>query len=251
MLRFVLFLLLIAFAASSTADAFASPRFRVLVFSKTAGYRHESIETGIEALRKLGAEHDFAVDATEDASVFTPDGLKAYDVVVFLSTTGNILDASQQEAFEGFIRRGGGFVGIHAAADTEYDWPFYGRLVGAYFKNHPHQQDADILVQDREHPSTRHLPERWRRFDEWYNYGSNPRENVTVLAVLDESSYRGGNMGGDHPIIWAHTYEGGRAWYTGLGHTHESYAEPAFLQHVLGGIEWAAGQAADPGDAQP
>ncbi len=243
--RLVLLTLLAAFVLPLVVAAAPAPRFRVLVFSKTAGFRHTSIPSGIVARQKLGAEHDFGVDATEDAAAFTPENLAQYRVVVFLSTTGDVLDEAQQAAFQGFVRGGGGFVGIHAAADTEYDWPWFGRLVGAYFDSHPHQQDADIVVQDPAHPSTQMLPERWRRFDEWYNYRANPRDSVAVLAVLDEATYEGGNMGDDHPIVWAHAYDGGRAWHTGLGHTEASFEEPLFLQHVLGGIEWAAGGAAD------
>ena len=216
-------------------------RFEVLVFSKTAGFRHGSIEDGIAALHQLGEEHDFGVVATEDAAVFHPDTLRHYAAVVFLSTTGDILDEAQQAAFEGYIRQGGGFAGIHAAADTEYDWVWYGGLVGAYFESHPDRQNADVLFTDRRHPSTAGLPHRWNHYDEWYNYKANPRANVHVLAVVDERSYEGGAMGHDHPIAWAHRYDGGRAWYTGLGHTSESFSEDAFLRHLLGGIEWAAG----------
>ncbi len=213
----------------------------VLVFSKTEGFRHNSIEAGVSAIQSLGEQHDFGVVATEDASVFTTENLQNYDVVMFLNTTGNVLDNAQQDAFEGFIQQGGGFVGVHAASDTEYEWPWYGQLVGAYFESHPRIQEATILVEDTTNVSTKHLPVRWQRTDEWYNYSDNPRGKVHVLARLDESSYRGGNMGDDHPIAWMHEFDGGRAWYTGGGHTKESYEEPAFLVHILGGIRYAAG----------
>ncbi|WP_247702768.1 ThuA domain-containing protein [Streptomyces sp. F63] len=214
---------------------------RILVFSKTAGFRHDSIPDGIAALRDLGARNDFLVDATEDATAFTPGNLDRYGAVVFLSTTGDVLDAEQQRAFEDYIGDGGGYVGIHAAADTEYDWPFYGGLAGAYFASHPQIQPATVLVEDRAHPATAHLGPAWDRTDEWYNYRTNPRNTARVLASLDESSYSGGTMDGDHPIAWCQEYEGGRAFYTGLGHTRESYAEPAFLTHLLGGIRYATG----------
>ncbi len=214
---------------------------RILIFSKTEGFRHDSIPDGIAAIRKLGAEHGFAVDATEDSSFFDDARLPVYDAVVFLCTTGDVLNDGQQAAFERYIRGGKGFVGIHSAADTEYDWPFYGGLVGAYFKDHPAIQPASIQVADRVHPSTRSLPERWDRVDEWYNFRANPRGRVHVLAILDETSYTGGEMGSDHPISWCQFDEGGRAWYTALGHTRESYTEPLFLAHVLGGIQFAAG----------
>jgi cytochrome c len=231
------------FALPSIATAAPKkPTFKVLVFSKTAGFRHDSIPTGIDRIRQLGAANNFAVDATEDASQFKDKTLEGYDVVVFLSTTGDVLNGNQQAAFERYITDGGGFVGIHAAADTEYDWPFYGQLVGAYFKSHPAIQQATVKVADKVHPSTKHLPDRWVRTDEWYDYRANPRGNVHVLASLDETTYNGATMGADHPIAWCQTYEGGRSWYTGGGHTKESYGEPAYQQHILGGIQWAAGQ---------
>ena len=216
---------------------------RVLVFSKTAGFRHDSIPDGVAAVRQLGSEGGFTVDATEDATAFTAKNLRRYDAVVFLSTTGDVLDAAQQSAFEGYIRHGGGYVGVHAAADTEYDWAFYGGLAGAYFQSHPAIQPATVDVEDRAHPATSGLARTWSRTDEWYNYRSNPRDRAHVLASLDESSYTGGTMNGDHPIAWCQNYRGGRAFYTGGGHTKESYAEPAFRQHLSGGIRWAVGDA--------
>ncbi|MFD0318367.1 ThuA domain-containing protein [Streptomyces flavalbus] len=216
---------------------------RILVFSKTAGFRHDSIPDGVTALRELGAEGGFTVDATEDAGAFTTRNLRKYDAVVFLSTTGDVLGPTEQRAFESYIRKGGGYVGIHAAADTEYDWAFYGGLAGAYFQSHPQIQPATVDVEDRAHPATAGLEKAWNRTDEWYNYRSNPREHAHVLASLDESSYTGGTMNGDHPIAWCQNYQGGRAFYTGGGHTKESYAEPAFRQHLLGGIRWATGAA--------
>jgi type 1 glutamine amidotransferase len=226
------------FLAGSRA---AEPPGRVLVFSRTTGFRHDSIPDGIAAIRRLGNEHGFAVDATEDASVFADDTLAPYSAVVFLMTTGDVLDDSQQAAFERFLAKGNGFAGVHSAADTEYDWPWYGGLVGAYFKSHPAIQPASIAIADSAHASTRMLPALWTRTDEWYNFQSNPRGRVHVLAALDEKTYTGGEMGGDHPISWCRFYEGGRSWYTALGHTRESYSEPLFLQHLLGGIQFAAG----------
>ncbi len=218
-----------------------APRYRVLVFSKTEGFRHSSIPDGIAAIWRLGEKNNFKVDATENADVFRPDNLAQYKAVIFLSTTGDILNAAQQQAFEGYIASGGGFVGVHAAADTEYEWPWFGELVGGYFKSHPKQQHATIKVEDREHISTKHLPARWTRWDEWYNYQENPRQKVHVLASLDAGTYDGDEMSGDHPIAWLREVGGGRSWYTGLGHTEASFVEPEFLAHLLGGIEWAAG----------
>ena len=210
----------------------------MIIFSKTAGFRHDSIPEGVTCFRKIASELDLSVVATEDASVFNSKSLATCAVVVFLNTTGDILDAAQEAAFEAYIRGGGAWLGVHAAADTEYDWPFYGKLVGAYFKSHPAIQPADVRVEVANHPSTRMLPGLWRRTDEWYTYRLSPREGVTVLASLDEDSFTGGGMNGDHPIAWCHEYEGGRALYTGGGHTRESYVEPKFRAHLKGAVEW-------------
>src|SRR5262245_13465996 len=217
--------------------------FSVLVFSKTAGFRHDSITNGLAAIRTMGTNNDFAVDASEDSAVFTDTNLAQYKAVIFLSTTGDILDANQQAAFERYIEAGGGFVGIHAAADTEYTWPWYGGLIGAWFLSHPAgTPTATIKVADQINPSTVALPKRWVRTDEWYNFQTNPRGAVHVLATLDETTYAGGTMGFDHPIAWCQEYDGGRAWYTAGGHTPASFSEPLFLAHLLGGIQFAAGE---------
>lgn len=213
---------------------------RVLVFSKTAGFRHGSIPDGLGMIEQLGTTYGFGVDATEDSSLFTDENLVQYDAVIFLMTTGDVLDNDQQAAFEQYIQGGGGYVGIHSASDTEYEWPWYGQLVGAYFDGHPQIQTATIDVEDSTHPSTAHLAAEWIRNDEWYNFDPNPRMTVNVLLNLDETTYEGGTMGIDHPIAWYHEFDGGRAWYTGGGHTSESYSEPAFVQHVWGGIQYAA-----------
>ena len=223
------------------AEAPAAGGPRILAFSKTAGFRHESIPDAVAAVRRLGAENGFAVDATEDASVFRDAELAPYDAVVFLLTTGDVLDDGQQAAFERWFRGGRGFVGVHSASDTEYGWPFYGELVGAPFAGHPAVQAATVRVVDRVHSATRGLPESWPRLDEWYNFAFNPRPKVHVLATLDETTYTGGAMGSDHPIAWCRFVFGGRTFYTALGHTSESYAEPLFLAHLLGGIQFAAG----------
>ncbi len=212
----------------------------ILVFSKTAGFRHASIADGIVAIRKLAAEHNVHADFTEDATAFTTANLARYRAVVFLSTTGTILDSEQKAAFEHYIHAGGGYAGIHSATDTEYSWAWYGRLVGTFFKSHPQVTRATLHVEDHKHPSTVMLPEKWERVDEWYNFRTNPRPGVHVLLTLDETTYKGGEMGQDHPIAWYHDFEGGRAWYTALGHTPESYREPLFVAHLWGGIAYAA-----------
>ncbi|MEO3805985.1 ThuA domain-containing protein [Nonomuraea sp. B1E8] len=213
--------------------------FKVLVFSKTAGFRHDSIPTGIQAIRDLGAANDFAVDATEDSGAFSAANLAQYQAVVFLNTTGDVLNDNQQAAFQTYVDGGGGYVGVHSAADTEYDWPYYGQVMGAWFANHPAIQQATVRSEDRAHAATAHLGATWSRTDEWYNYRSNPRPNARVLQSLDEGSYSGGSMG-DHPITWCRPQSSGRAFYTGLGHTRESYADPDFRMLLLGGIRYAA-----------
>ncbi|GIE74748.1 glycosyl hydrolase [Actinoplanes philippinensis] len=212
----------------------------MLVFSKTAGFRHDSIAAGVQAIRDLGAANNFTVTATEDATAFTTANLSRFATVVFLNTTGDVLDADQQTAFESYIRAGGGYTGVHAAADTEYDWPFYGRLVGAYFASHPAVQQATVKVEDRAHASTAHLSQTWPRTDEWYDYRTNARGTAHVLATLDEGSYSGGQMGADHPHAWCKTVDAGRSFYTGGGHTPPAYAETAFRAHLLGGIRYTA-----------
>lgn len=213
---------------------------RILVFSKTAGFHHESIPKGIEAIKKLGAENNFDVDTTTNSALFNEDSLAKYAAVVFLSTTGPLFTPNERVAFERYIQAGGGFVGIHGASDAEYDWGWYNKLVGGYFLSHPHQQEAKLVVKDKSHPSTKHLPDVWTRKDEWYNF-KKLNKDVKVLISIDEKSYEGGSNGEDHPMAWYHDYDGGRAFYTELGHTDESYVEPDFLQHILGGIEYAIG----------
>jgi len=208
---------------------------KVLVFTKTAGYRHESIEKAVSAIKKLGKRNKFNVTHTEDASIFTEENLSQYKLVIFLNTTGDILTDDQQKNFESFIKNGGSFMGIHSAADTEYDWPWYGKLVGAYFLDHPDQSNAEIVKINNTHQSCEHLPDRWVRFDEWYNY-KNISPDINVLLELDETTYIGGKNGVHHPIAWYHEYDGGRSFYTGMGHTTESYSESDFKKHLLGGI---------------
>ncbi len=218
-------------------------RYRVLVFTRTTGFRHESIPAGVAAIRALGAERSFAVDTSEDPAALAADRLPGYRVVIFCNTSGDVLDPGRRADFEAWVRGGGGFVGIHGAADTEYNWPFYGELIGAHFTDHPDVQPATVRVDDRGHPATAHLDPEWRRFDEWYNFRASVRPSARVLTSLDETSYRGGTMGADHPHSWCHRLDRGRAFYTGGGHTSESYSEIAFRTHLAGAIRWASGMA--------
>jgi type 1 glutamine amidotransferase len=219
----------------------AAPR-SILVFTKTAAFRHDSIPSARKAITDAGIERGWTVTCTEDATVFEANKLKAYDAIVFASTTGDVLNPDQQKAMTQFIRNGGGYAGIHAAADTEYDWPWYGQLVGAYFLSHPAQQDAVVKIEDKSNPSTAHLPDTWSRRDEWYDYKASPRGKVQVLASMVPSSYKDSKMTGDHPIMWCHEFDGGRSWYTGMGHTQESYQDPVYMKMVIEGIEWACGK---------
>lgn len=232
-----LFLFLFAFTISS----FIKKQPRVLVFSKTMGYHHANIADGIIAIEKLGKDNNFSIDSTTDASLFTDHNLKKYKAIIFLSTTGDVLNEQEQQALENYIHNGGGYVGIHAATDTEFDWPWYNKLVGAYFKSHPKQQNATVLLQDSIFIATNHLPKEWKRFDEWYNFKSLQLADAHILLTLDESTYQGGENGQFHPVSWYHDFEGGRAFYTALGHTKESFSDPLFLTHLLGGIQYAMG----------
>lgn len=226
-------------ASPLRSDARVPHVARIAIFSRTAGYRHTSIEVGLEALRTQLSAAEFELHATEQGSELV-ELLPRSDVLMFLSTTGDVLDADQQVRVEAFVREGGGFVGVHSASDTEYDWPFYGELIGAWFDSHPSIQAARVLLEANEHPLAAGLPGEWLRRDEWYNFRTNPRDQVTVLLRLDEASYTGGTMGDDHPIAWFHELDRGRAFYTALGHTEESWAERPFLQHLENALRWAA-----------
>jgi type 1 glutamine amidotransferase len=248
-----------ASAHRSHGDDHHKAHFKALIFSKTAAFRHnECIPQGTVKIAQMGVQHGFDVDATENAAAFTDANLAQYDVVIWLCTTGDVLNADQQAAFERYIRAGGGYAGIHSASDTEYDWPWYGGLVGAYFRDHPgvpgvnqQFQVATMNVEDRHAAATKRLPARWTREEEWYNFRTNPRDSVHVLISVEESTYdpRGYSVPGgsppmgDHPISWCQPYDGGRAFYTALGHKGVYWSEPLLLSHVLGGIEMAAGAA--------
>lgn len=228
--------LIVLMAAGCSQSRQGNPR--ILVFGKTSGYHHASIPNGMAAIQKLGVENKFEVDTTTDANMFAEDSLKKYAAVIFLNTTGNVLNQYQEVAFERYIQAGGGFVGVHAATDTEYDWGWYGRLVGAYFESHPKIQEAVLHVVDSSIAATQGIPKEWKRTDEWYNFKKLSKD-VKVLMTIDEKTYEGGKLGESHPMAWYHEYDGGRAFYTELGHTEESYVDPIYLKHLLGGIQYA------------
>ena len=229
-IKVIIFLLFISTTSIAQTDF-------ILVFTKTEGFRHQSIPNGIEAIKKLGETNDFEIVDTEDATYFQKDSLQQFDAVMFLNTTGNVLDDNQQKSLQYFIKQGGGFIGIHSASDTEYDWSWYGKLIGGYFKSHPKQQTATLNIIDTLHIATRKLPVAFEYFDEWYNL-KNISQDINVLITIDESTYTGGENGNFHPISWYQEYDGCRMFYTSLGHRREDYTNQYFLEHLLGGINY-------------
>ncbi|MGA0557625.1 ThuA domain-containing protein [Larkinella sp. VNQ87] len=236
------------FETERPADPGAIGAKGVLIFSKTNGFRHESIEPGLAALQKTGQARGWDVRATENGAFFNDEYLKRFKVVVFLSTTGDVLTPEQEQAFERFIENGGGYVGIHSASDTEYNWQWYDQMLGTHFRDHTlypdHTPEAEIRTDAPAHPTTRHLPARWGKTDEWYNFKQSVRgkNRIQVLLTLNEQSYVAKwpkAMEGDHPISWTNTVGKGRIFYTGLGHTPETFTDPNAMPHIVAGIEWA------------
>ncbi|HEU5078244.1 MAG TPA: ThuA domain-containing protein [Opitutaceae bacterium] len=246
-IRKLLLLVTVALLGSSAAWA---EQFNVLLFSKTAGWHHDSINAGVTAIQNLGKLHDFGVFWTEDASrVFNDKELAKYKVVIFLCTTGDILNDEQQAAFEKFIKGGGGFVGIHSATDTEYGWPWYTKMVGHMFHIHPVVQTATIKVEDPNFPGMDRFAKRFLWTEEWYQFDASRSDKLHYLLSVDEKTYKpnadwgakkGSGMGAFHPLSWYQEYDGGRAFYTALGHLPASYTDANFLHHIYGGIYWAA-----------
>lgn len=231
--------LLLAMVLSATPVVTAMANDRVLVFTHTAKFRHDSIPTAVSTLRLLAERERLTVDQSENPADFNDANLARYRVVVFANTTGDVLDPTQQQAMETFIRAGGGFMGVHSAADTEYEWPWYGQLVGAYFRNHPEGLQFSRVQPEREGTAQGNA---WPVRDELYNYRTNPRGAVQVVATVDERMYQGGTMGSDHPIAWCHAYDGGRSWYTGLGHDPALFRNRDFQAHLRQGLLYAAGR---------
>ena len=213
---------------------------RILVFTKMAGYKHESTPAAYGHIKSICEQNGIQTDSTSASEKFTREYLAQYDAVVFLNTSGDVLSEEQQNIFIDFIHAGKGFVGIHGASTTEYDWPWFGRLIGNYFDQHPEIQPAIVRIIDNNHISTRHLPAEWQRTDEWYNFRMPLATDVTVLAIIDEQTYQGGTNGPQHPFSWYHEFENGRSWYTAGGHAEEHYKNPLFIQHLLGGIQYAS-----------
>ena len=240
--------LVLLFVQATTA--IYAQQFKVLLFTKTDGFHHESINEGVTAIKKLAERNTFSVDWHENAAIFNDKALEKYQAVIFLNTTGNILNDTQQVAMERFIQSGKGFVGIHSASDTEYDWAWYTKMVGMMFKIHPQQQTAYLKVEDSNFPGMERFPKKFLWTDEWYEFQTPPKAtDLKFLVSIDEKSYdpkakwganEGKGMGSFHPISWYHPYDGGRAFYTALGHIPLTFSDQTFLDHIYGGIYWAA-----------
>lgn len=224
-------------------------QFKVLLFTETEGYHHQSIAQGVQAMRRLAVKHNFDLTWTENSAIFTEAKLNEYDVVVFLNNDGDVLNSKEQEGLKKYYRSGKGFVGIHGAAATELNWPWFGKLIGRQFTIHPEIQTAEINIIDKNFPATYHLPEKMIWTDEWYEFGPELTDNLNYLITVDEKTYnpkadwedkKGAGMEDFHPIAWYQNFDGGRSFYTGLGHIGESFSDPKFLQHIYGGIYWAA-----------
>lgn len=240
-------LLATAFGCLATFAAHAQ-QFSVAVFSKAAGWHHESTLEAVTAVRGLGQQHHFEVFWTEDPQrIFKEEELAKYQVVMFLQTTGDVLNDEQQALFERFIQRGGGYVGVHSAADTEYQWPWYTKMVGHMFRRHPAIQTAMVNVENRDFPGMERFASRFLTTEEWYEFDASRSPGLRYLLSVDDSTYqpseqRRNEMATNplHPISWYHVYDGGRAFYTALGHLPATYSDQLFLHHLYGGIYWAA-----------
>jgi type 1 glutamine amidotransferase len=236
MKKFVLFIFL------AISAFFVKAQTNVLVFSKTNGFRHASIADGQEMFKKLAEENNWKLTFSEDSLMISNKVLSKIDVLVFLSTTGNIFGDDQKKALQKYIHKGGGFVGIHAATDTEMDWKWYVDMVGGAFKSHPKQQNATINIINHDFKAMQHFGKTWLHFDEWYNFRNPINPNAVVLATVDESTYKGGTMGANHPVVWYQNYEGGKIFTTALGHTKESYTNPDFVKMIQEAVVWTGGK---------
>jgi hypothetical protein len=242
-------LTIVAFMFTCTAQD-DKPEFdepaNILVFSKTKGYRHESISSGLKMLYDQSKKQNWVITATENSELFTDEFLVTFDVVVFLNPTGDAISDKGQESFEKFMDTGKGYVGIHAAADCEYDWPYFAKLNGGHFKTHPPSQKARVVFENFDHPAMAPFKgmKSYTSYDEWYTFKENPRPNVNVLATLDENSIKKFDNDnfrmGDHPLIWWQEYDGIRSFYTGYGHTHEAFQDKLIIEHIKNAINWAA-----------
>ena len=245
MKNLILFLLVFTLSQS----VIAQKQFKVFLFTKTAGWHHESIQEGVIAFKKMAERNNFDVDWQENTDFITEANLAKYQVIVFLNTTGDVLNDEQQKVVEKFIQSGKGFVGIHSASDTEYKWEWYTKMVGMMFKIHPLQQTAYLNVVDSNFPGMERFPKRLLWTDEWYEFGELKSKDLKYLVTVDEKTYapqakwgtnEGKGMGDFHPISWYHPYDGGRAFYTALGHIPATFADQTFIDHLYGAVYWAA-----------
>jgi len=244
-LRSLFFLLPVLFL---TVSCYAQKQFKALVVTTTKGWHHESQHYGVVALKEMAQKQEFTLDVFQDPKGFTDQNLKQYQVLIFLNTTGDIFDSAQQKVMERFIQSGKGFVGIHSASDTEYDWEWYTKLVGRMFYIHPANQTAKLVVNDKTFPGLKELDARlWT--DEWYEFGPEKTQGLQYILAVDETTYNpkaksgskeGKGMGSFHPVAWHHDFDGGRSFYTALGHLPANYSDASFLQHLFAGIRWAA-----------
>jgi uncharacterized protein len=245
-IRFFLLLFIFQFA---TAQVFAQKQFKALLVTTTKGWHHEALHSGVLAIQQMGQKNNFDVVLWEDPNGFTDRYVSQFNVIIFLHTTGDIFDTAQQRVMERFIRSGKGYVGVHSASDTEYDWDWYTRMVGRMFRIHPVVQTAKLVVKDNNFPGLQGFANGRLWTDEWYEFGPEKTTGLQYILTVDESSYnpkvqwgekKSEGMGALHPIAWYHNYDGGRAFYTALGHVPQNFSDPDFINHLLGGIRWAA-----------
>jgi len=245
--KFILFYLLVQIGYLTTMAQ--QKQFKALLVTTTRGWHHESLHSGVLAIQQMGVKNFFDVVLWEDPNGFTDKYLGQFQVVIFLNTTGDIFDSAQQNVMERFIRSGKGFVGIHSASDTEYDWPWYNKLVGRMFHIHPVIQTAKINIVDAAFPGLQGFAGNKLWTDEWYEFGPEKVSDLNYILAVDETSYnpvvdwgkkKGSGMGKLHPVSWNHNYDGGRSFYTALGHLPSIYSDPVYLNHLYAGIFWAA-----------
>jgi type 1 glutamine amidotransferase len=237
-------------ALCMTANAAAADQARVLVYSGSTGFRHDSIPAAVEAMKAIAIKAGYGVDATEDPEVFTAEKLKAYKVIVFVSTTtdpkkpeSEWFVGARRDALQGFLKDGKGVVGLHAAGDSHYHWPWYGQMIGGYFERHPKGTPKGVVtVRDAKHPATAKLPKTLERNDEWYYY-KDFDPTMRLLVTVDPATIGQGEADvNPNPVVWCHDFGGGRVFYNGLGHTSESYSEPYMVTLLEGGLAYAAGK---------
>jgi len=237
-------------ALCCSLPSIAADKGHVLVYSGSTGFRHESIPAGVEAVKAIATKAGYVVEATEDPEVFTKEKLKAFKAIVFVSTTtdpkkpeSEWFVGEKRDALQSFLKDGKGIVALHAAGDSHYHWPWYGKMIGGYFERHPKgTPKATVTVVDSKHPATAKLPKTLERVDEWYYY-KDFDPTVHVLITVDPATIGDGEADANvNPLVWYHDYGGGRVFYSGLGHTIDNYSEPYIIDLITGGLAWAIGK---------